>query len=173
MIYPTGGDVFPELFLRVWASETLATAKLVKENWSPRLSSLMPPATDDNNARSSNAAPSVRGVRFFIVLVDSSGDRYRDLPISAAASFEDEMNDWPLDAVRNGHYILRETKRRSRTFGQSHSEWVQASGIRSGDRFIHEHFVLSQIWGVAVTYNQLNLPNVAALEVAMTRRKVL
>ena len=75
--------------------------KEVKENWASRLSNLLPQPSDSNNG-----GPAPRDVRILDVLVDPSGDFYRDIPSRAAASFEEEMNDWPFGAIRNGNYIL-------------------------------------------------------------------
>ncbi len=55
----------------------------------------------------------------------------------------------------------------------SHEDWARNSGIKSYDRAIHEHKTLSKICELLLSYDQLNVVNLAGFEVAIKRRMLL
>ena len=72
--------------------------------------------------------------------------------------------------------MLQEHKRRNRSFGQTHLRFaalVASSGIRAGDRAVVGHEVLSQTLDLAVHYDQLNVANLASMEVITFRRMAI
>eukprot|EP00974_Lingulodinium_polyedra_P105220 10188589-Lingulodinium_polyedra.AAC.1 len=69
--------------------------------------------------------------------------------------------------------IIRDLRRAGKSFMSSHQDWVRCSGIRATDRAVHEHKVLSKILDLMQWYGQLNMPNVAAAEVALKRKMLL
>jgi hypothetical protein len=166
---PTDVAGYPEVFERVRAGEVVARAAQVRADWEKLIGTTAPSEKD----AATPAESVVRDVRVMPVVLDPSGDRHRDLSSAAAVCATEELEDWPLDAVRNAGYILKEHKRRNRSFTQTHSEWVASSGIRTGDRAVVEHMVLSQSLDLAVQYDQLNVANLASMEVIASRRMVL
>ena len=68
---------------------------------------------------------------------------------------------------------MRDLRRQGRTFLQSHGEWKRASSVKIGGRAIHEHAVLSKALDLACSYDQLQMPNIACIEVLVSRRMLI
>ena len=66
-------------------------------------------------------------------------------------------------------YTLRQMRRQGLNFLQQHEDWVKKAGARANDRSIHEHAALSRSLQFLLSYDQLNIVNLAGAE-AMARR---
>ena len=92
---------------------------------------------------------------------------------SASVISEQDFVDWPLDNIRSMKTVVRDLRRANKTFMSSHNDWAKNSGIRSSDRAVHEHRTLSKVLDLLQWYDQLNMPNCVAAEVALKRRMLL
>jgi len=130
---------------------------------------------EDGAARASDSiSASSKDTRIMPILLDESGERWRTVAeASALCGEEAEYEDWPLTGPRSSRFLLKEHRRNGRTFLQSHAHWKAHSAVRSSDRAIHEHAVLSKCLELAVCYDQLQIQNLAAFEVVVRRRMLL
>ena len=67
---------------------------------------------------------------------------------------------------------LRQLRRLGNDFVQHHEGWVRKSGVRQTDRSVHEHLAICRALNFLVSYDQLNVPNIAGAE-ALNRRRTL
>ena len=156
---PSRHDILPEVFKRVPKVEAVEFANLAK--------SVL------RNALRVEAAVATVNVQVLDVLVDEAGECQRSLPESVVASNSVEVHDWPLGATRNTHFAMRDLRRQGRTFLQNHGEWKRASSVRIGNRATHEHAVLNKALDLACSYDQLQMPNIACIEVLASRRMLI
>ena len=114
-----------------------------------------------------------RDCRTLKVRFDEGGERWRTIGESHAGSKEEIFDDWPMEGVRSSLFVLRQLRRCNRTWMLGHQEWVRESGIRSTDRAVHEHGVLSKALELGTCYDQLNMANIAMVEVLVKRRMLI
>ena len=86
---------------------------------------------------------------------------------------EAEFPDWPVDGPRTAKWVCREIGRLAEGPRAQHSLWVRSSKIPDGDRAIYADSVLSHILELAVTYDCINVANLACMEVLCRRRQLL
>jgi hypothetical protein len=115
----------------------------------------------------------VSDVRILPILRDEAQERWRTIAEAAAEVRETEFEDWPLENARSSRVLLRDLRRSGKTYLSSHERWASKSGIKATDRAIHEHHCLSKLLELAVSYDQLDVTNLACLEVAAKRRMML
>ena len=84
-----------------------------------------------------------------------------------------EYQDWPFLGERSMAPIMKDLKRAGKSWMTSHDDWIRSSGIRGGDRAVFEHRNISKALETATCYDQLNMPNVAAMEVLLKRRMLI
>ena len=159
---PAASDVFLEVFKYVPREDALRVAQQARATCGA--------ADPLAAAEMSGSAP--RDNRVFDVALDDCGDRFRTLHDAVSGSNPEEMEDWPLEAVRNTHFVMRDLKRQNRSFMQSHHEWRKASN-KPQERAVREHGVLSKALDLAVSSDQLQLANLASIEVLVSRRMLL
>ena len=70
-------------------------------------------------------------------------------------------------------WLMRETCRHAEGPRAQHLKWVQQSKIPDGDRAVREDRILAQCMELAVTYDCLNVMNLASFEVIARRRQLL
>jgi hypothetical protein len=119
------------------------------------------------------SATPTRDARILPILRDEGEERFRSIVETAADSHEKDFDDWPLDNVRSMKGALRHHRMVNQTFRQNHTPWKRSSGVRANDRSVHEHSVLSTAIDLAQYYDQLDIVNVACLEVLIKRRMLL
>ena len=112
-------------------------------------------------------------VRILPIRLDDSGERWRLLAESVSQNVAEDFDDWPLDNIRSCKKLLVDLRRAGKTFLQSHADWVTFSGVKEADRSIHEHRILSKALDLAVSYDQLQLVNLASFEVLVKRRMLI
>ena len=84
-----------------------------------------------------------------------------------------EFEDWPLDGSRDAAWALRATRRQSLTFLTHHNSWVQKSGIREGDRAVHEHGSICRALHYFASYDQVNFGALAGIEALIKRMELI
>jgi hypothetical protein len=78
-----------------------------------------------------------------------------------------------MENVRSSKTILKYLRRSGKTLLTSHAGWRKNSGVRSSDRAVHEHAILSRALEYATSYDQMNICNLASMEVLVKRRMLL
>ncbi len=66
-----------------------------------------------------------------------------------------DFGDSPLQGEPSLPWLLTEVAQSAEGMLTRHHTWLAASGIPSGDRSIHEHFVISKVFDLAVELDQL------------------
>jgi hypothetical protein len=113
-------------------------------------------------------------LRTMDVLYDlGSGERFRTMEQVAAESGSRAFDDWPLDGSRDAGWVVQTLRRRNHTFLQHHAAWVSRSGIRDGDRVIHEHGALCRCLHLLCTYDQVRISNLAGAEALVKRMELI
>eukprot|EP00974_Lingulodinium_polyedra_P113101 10947431-Lingulodinium_polyedra.AAC.1 len=103
-------------------------------------------------------------VRVLPVLYDKSEERWRSLATAYDEGVEVDFLDWPLQGPRSAAYIMKVLKRDQLNFLTQSDEWARKSGVPAGSRSVHEHKVLSRALHLLVTYDQVNIMNLAGAE---------
>ena len=104
---------------------------------------------------------------------ESDGRRFRKLAECEPEWQLESFDDWPLQGERNLPYSCRQLRREERTWLGHHDNWVKLSGVRNNDRSVHEHLVLCTSLHHLVTYDQLQLVNLAGAEAINVRRQLI
>lgn len=118
-------------------------------------------------------ASGVDDIRILPPSFDEGGTRFRRLDDAVPLMRMKELADWPLDNARSTGFVVRELRKDGKTFSLAHADWVRGSGVRSNDRAVHEHKLLSKALDLAVTYDQLQIVNLASIECLVKRRMLI
>ena len=112
-------------------------------------------------------------VRTMSVKFGRDGSRRRTFRESLEEMEEVPFEDWPVDGPRTCQWVTRKISRLAEGPRAQHALWLQGSKIPDGDRAIHEDSVLAHILETAVTYDALNVNNLACMELVVRRRQLL
>ena len=101
------------------------------------------------------------------------GVRYRDFREAIPLMEVSQFTDFPLTGPRSAHWLMTTIAQTSSGPLARHSRWTAESGVSMTDRSRYEHEILSRILETAVTYDCLNVTNLACLEIAGRRLQLL
>lgn len=108
-------------------------------------------------------------VRTLSVAFEKGGDRWRRIDSAAAEMVEVDMPDFPLEGPRSALWMVRQLHRNSLDFRMHHERWIKSSGVRGNDRSIFEHRALCRAMDLLISYDQLNVANLAGAETLIRR----
>ena len=111
-------------------------------------------------------------VRTLEVKYNLSGERYRPFKEAISEMQQCEFDDYPLEP-RTALSYLRAVAGVAESCFSQHLAWVAQSKIPEGDRSIHENEVLSRALDLAVTYDALNISNLASFELLIRRKQLI
>ncbi|CAK0794405.1 unnamed protein product, partial [Prorocentrum cordatum] len=84
-----------------------------------------------------------------------------------------DFGDSPLQGDVSLPWLLTEVAQSSEGMVTRHHTWLSASGIPSGDRSIHEHFVISKVFDLAIELDQLNTMTLTSFELLGRRLQLI
>ncbi|CAK0825859.1 unnamed protein product, partial [Prorocentrum cordatum] len=84
-----------------------------------------------------------------------------------------DFGDSPLQGEVSLPWLLTEVAQSSEGMVTRHHTWLSASGIPSGDRSIHEHFVISKVFDLAIELDQLNTMTLTSFELLGRRLQLI
>lgn len=113
-----------------------------------------------------------RDVRVLPVMFDSAEERFRTCAEAVPEYDEVDYEDFPLAGPRTVYHDVKQLRRMGLDYLLHHEAWLKKSGVRTTDRSVHEHSAICRALHYMMTYDQLNLPALAAAE-AMNRRRAL
>ena len=111
-------------------------------------------------------------VRTLEVKYGASGERLRSFKDTVQEMIQVEYDDFPL-APRTALPYVRAIASVSESAYAQHLSWVVQSKIPDGDRAIHEDEVLSRVLDLAITFDSLNIANLASFELLIRRKQLL
>ena len=111
-------------------------------------------------------------VRTLEVKFAASGERQRSFKETVAEMVQTEFDDFPLEPRTALPYLRAVSSVAESAFAQ-HLGWVSQSKIPEGDRAIHENEVLSRALDLAISYDSLNVANLASFELLIRRKQLL
>lgn len=128
-------------------------------------------------ARSSEAAEGEdltagEDVRTLEVKYGASGERQRSFKETISEMIQCDFEDYPFEIRTALPYLKAISGVAESSFAQ-HLSWVAQSRIPEGDRAIYENEVLSRALDLAVTYDSLNVANLASFELLIRRKQLL
>ena len=148
--------------------------------WKDLVESPGPKADKDDDATpKSEKGPDKDGsaeedIRILPIQIEAADNRrHRRLEDAQPLFVEDDFEDWPLDGDRTMMHGARELRRQGLTFTSHHDRWCTQSGIAQSSRALKEHKVICQALHFMTSYDQLNLPNIAAAELLNLRRQLI
>ena len=101
-----------------------------------------------------------------------NGERLRNFKETISELVEVDFNDFPFEPRTALQYVKAVASVAESCYAQ-HLSWVAQSKIPEGDRAIHEDEVLSRVLDAAVTYDGLNVANLASFELIVRRKQLL
>ena len=101
-----------------------------------------------------------------------NGERLRSFRESVNELQEVEFSDYPLEPRTALSYVKAIASIAESATAQHHM-WINSSRIPEGDRSVYEDEVLARIVDTAVTYDGLNVANLASMELVCRRRQLL
>lgn len=102
----------------------------------------------------------------------ASGERMRNFKETVNELQRVEFDDWPLEPRTALSYLKAVAQVSESAFGQ-HLGWIQQSRIPENDRVVHENEVLSRALDLAISYDSLNIANLASFELLIRRKQLL
>ncbi|CAK0908034.1 unnamed protein product, partial [Prorocentrum cordatum] len=84
-----------------------------------------------------------------------------------------DFGDSPLQGDVSLPWLLTEVAQSAEGMVTRHHTWLSASGIPSGDRSIHEHFVISKVFDLAIELDQLNTMTLTSFELLGRRLQLI
>ena len=99
----------------------------------------------------------------------ANAERFRTVEEAVGHHSTVPFEDWPLHQPRSSAWFCKTLRRQNMTFLSHHADWVRSSGIRDGDRAVHEHASISRALHYGCCYDQLNMGNVAMVESLIKR----
>ena len=129
-----------------------------------------PRGGDAGEARSSNEAKggiSLNDARILPVLTDSVGQRYRSTRSSAETSSRVEFTDWQVEGPRTCTWIVKELGKLGLDPVARHHQWRHENQQKEDQRTCLVHEMLSEIFELAITYDQLDAANCASMEMLL------
>lgn len=80
-----------------------------------------------------------RDVRLLSVLFDAGEERWRTVEEAAPESFEEPLEDWPIEGPRTVLDGLQQMRRQGLNWSDLHNQWVSRPGVSVSDRSVHQH----------------------------------
>ena len=111
-------------------------------------------------------------IRTLAVKYSINGERQRSVKESIAEMVQVEIDDFPYDPRTSLEYLRGVTSVSESNYSQ-HLAWVQQSRIPEGSRAIFEDETLAKILDIAISYDCLNISNLASFELLCRRRQLI
>ena len=110
------------------------------------------------------AAP-LRDARVLDVVYDQLGQRHLDFREAVLKMREDPWPDWPIAGPRTALWCCRFIAQHGSTPMGRHVRWRQEAGLTDSDLGVDEHEKSCRALEHAAVFDQVNVPNLASLEV--------
>ena len=107
------------------------------------------------------------------VAYDDQGERWRPWRSVVQLGHENYYEDWPVEGPRTLQWLLKHIERTAGSPMQWYHRFLVESRISPTDRTAYEIQSLARMLEVAGSYDQLNLPSVAAFEILARRWQLL
>jgi hypothetical protein len=112
--------------------------------------------------------------RTLAVKYDNQGDRHRTFAEAVTLISEDALpGSWPVVGPRATFGTLKAIVDAGDTPEFEHDAWVRTATIPDADRSVYEDEVISVVFQTLACVDQLNLPNIAGVELLMRRRALI
>ena len=98
-----------------------------------------------------------------------TGERHLAFDVGTNSMTEQQFDDWPVEGPRTTKWLCTGMVRSSPTPTARHHRWVRDAEIPASDRSRYEHAILSEIIEKAVSYDALQISNLASFEVLSRR----
>ena len=98
-----------------------------------------------------------------------TGERHLASDVGTNSMSEQQFDDWPVEGPRTTKWLCTGMVRSSPTPTSRHHRWVRDAEIPASDRSRYEHAILSEIIEKAVSYDALQISNLASFEVLSRR----
>lgn len=111
-------------------------------------------------------------IRTMSVKYLANGDRMRNFRESIGEMVQVDMEDFPFEPRTTLEY-LQAVQSVAESSYSHHLAWVQQSKVPEGSRAIYEDETLSQILDTAISYDALNVSNLASFELLVRRKQLI
>eukprot|EP00434_Breviolum_minutum_P002817 symbB.v1.2.002476.t1/scaffold99.1/size346285/32 len=111
-------------------------------------------------------------IRTMSVRYSANGERMRSIRDSIGEMVQVEMEDFPYEPRTSLEYLKGVQSVAESNYVQ-HLAWVQQSRIPEGSRAVFEDETLAKILDVAISYDALNVSNLASFELLCRRRQLI
>jgi hypothetical protein len=109
-------------------------------------------------------SPALDDARTLAIERNANQERYRSL-VSAVNAFEQtDFKDWPLEGPRTALWLAKELSKSGMNPISRHSHWRHENNIKDDERSGTIHELLSEVLELMITYDQLDISNLACAE---------
>ena len=123
----------------------------------------------DTPAAASGKAGGLDDLRTLTVLYDSDGVRGRTFETSLSGLTETSFDDWPVAGPRTTKWLCKNHGQSSTTFRRRHQRWKSTLAVTSSNEGVEDHSTLAEVFEVALSYDQLNISELASFELLSRR----
>jgi hypothetical protein len=109
-------------------------------------------------------SPPVDDARTLAIERNTNHERYRSLLSAVNAYEQNDFVDWPLDGPRTALWLAKELSKTGMNPIGRHSHWRHETNIKDDERSGSIHELLSEVLELMITYDQLDLSNLASAE---------
>ena len=125
----------------------------LQEAWDPAATPRGPP----------DAGP-LEDARTLPIIRNGSGERYRHVKSAVDSSAEVAFPDFPFDGPRTAFWLAKEISKTGLDPLARHYQWRHENSIKDDERAGDKHELLSELFELAMTYDQLDISNLAMTE---------
>ena len=111
--------------------------------------------------------------RVLPVLRDARGRRYRGFPEGVQAFSESDWGDWPVVGPRTVLWCLQFIVQHFTHPDQRHSRWMSDCKLSYNDMGAAEHQSIMRLVSFAMTCDQLDMPQLASMELLLRRAQMI
>ena len=102
-----------------------------------------------------------------------SGERHCPFDVAVEKMSDAAFPDFPMDGPRTARWLCEAMVKTGGGPIARSVRWAREAEVPSGDRSRHEHAILSRILEYGVTYDMLNVANLASFEVVARRLQLI
>lgn len=107
------------------------------------------------------------------ILVDRTGERWRDFSgVVSKVQFSD-IEGWPLEGPRTALWVIKFVSRHGGSFQGRHTKWVSENRLERSDPLVQDHDTISEVMGWLCCVDQLDVSNLVGAESLLRKYQLI
>jgi len=107
------------------------------------------------------------------ILVDRTGERWRDFANVVTKVQFSEVDNWPLEGPRTSLWVIKFVARNGGSFQGRHTKWVSENRLERSDPLVQEHDTISEVMDWLCCVDQLDVSNLVGAESLLRKYQLI